>query len=78
MVAAVWMRSSFATHLPRSMVRFALGFSQNHLHDHVEIGGGWNWVGLSGEFPNCLTASISCFYQIVANLGAAAGQDVSF
>lgn len=59
------------------MVRFASRFPQGRLHDAVEIGGGRNWVGLTGEYPDCLAASTSCFCHIVASLGAAARQDVN-
>ena len=74
-VGAIWMRFFFATSPALLNGQICITLSQDPLHDCVEIGGGWNWVGLSGDFPNCLTASISCFRQIVANLGAAAGQD---
>ena len=53
--------------------QICITLSQDPLHDRVEIGGGCNWLGSSGEFPNCLTASIMYFRQIVANPGAAAG-----
>ena len=75
---AIWMRFFFATSLALLNGQICITLSQDPLHDRVEIGGGWDWVGLSGEFPNCLTVCISCFRQIIANLGAAAGQDVSF